>query len=264
MNIDDFRCMRRGVQLSTLNKNELSLVAPVEQRTNKKQRALLLFHGFSSSPAVYRRLIAALDCYDAIICPALLGHASDLASFSVVKTKDWFLQAEQTYKQMNAEFEQVDVMGLSLGGLLACHLSKQFTLRQLYLLAPALDLQLAIKPTLYLAKTLYWLGFRYIPSAAGDLYASKFCEIAYRQLPLQIIIELLSTIRQFQFSVPSCPTDLFLGRHDKVVSSWQVAERFANHDKVTIHWLENSAHVLPLDGDLANIIACIKKNQGKN
>ncbi|MCC5014587.1 MULTISPECIES: alpha/beta hydrolase [unclassified Legionella] len=264
MNIDAFRCMRRGVQLFSLTQDDFSLMAPIEQRNGKKQRALLLLHGFSSSPAVFRDLLPSLAYYDAVICPVLPGHAANLDSFAQSKASDWFVLAEQTCELLVNEFTQVDVMGLSLGGLLACHLSNRFPLHHLYLLAPALDLRLKINRTLGLAKLLNYLGFSQVRSVAGNLYTDEHCEISYRKIPLAVIIEVLTSIRQFQFSPPNCPTDLFLGCHDKVVASWQVAARFANMENVTIHWLANSAHIIPLDGDTDSVLTCIKQNNMAN
>ena len=260
MNIDAFRCMRRGIQLFSLTKQDLSLLAPINQRNNKNQRALLLLHGFSSTPAVFRYLLPSLSGYDAIICPALPGHADNLDAFAQAKASDWLSAVERICADLSKEFKQVDVMGLSIGGLLACHLSHQFKLNHLYLLAPALDLHLAIHRNLRLAKALNWLGFSKLRSAAGNMVSNQHCEISYRQLPIPTVIEVLTLIQQFQFSAPTCPTDLFLGCHDAIVETWRVAARFADKDNIRIHWLANSAHVIPLDGDLDIIAACVQQN----
>lgn len=262
MNLDEFRCMRQGIQLFTVNKQNAFLLAPIEKRKDKTERALFLLHGFSSTPAVYRLLEPFLaDYYDAIYCPVLVGHAENIDVFAKTKASDWLVQVEQIYENLANQYEQVEVMGLSLGGLLACHLSQRYHLAHLYLLAPALDLLLPLSPSLRLAKTLNWFGFRKIRSAAGNLYTSQYCEIAYRQIPISSIIEILTLIQQFQFSPPGCPTDLFLGRYDAVVSSQRVENRFLAKDNIKIHWLDNSAHVLPLDGDIEMILNRIKENQ---
>lgn len=251
--------MRQGAHLFELTKKEISLLAPINQQNGKKRRALLLLHGFGSSPAVYRFLLPFLSCYDAVICPVLPGHAEDLESFSKITRNDWLLAVEQQCEMLQRQFNSVDVMGLSLGGLLACHLSQRFTLNHLYLLAPAIDLRLPLNKILKLFKVLKWLGFNQLRSTAGNLYASKHCEIAYRKLPLSSLIEILTLIKQFHFSPPSCPTDVFLGRHDKVVASELVAARFAHKKNITIHWLAHSAHVLPLDTDMETIAQCVQK-----
>lgn len=264
MDLDAFRCMRRGLQLFTLAPHDLQLLAAISQRNpDKNQRALLLLHGFSSSPAVYRYLIPQLSGYDAIVCPLLPGHGENIEAFSRSKAQDWIALAEQNCETLLGEFTEVDVLGLSLGGLLACHLGNRFQLHHLYLLAPALDLRLNINSALTLAKFLQQLGFSRIRNAAGNIVSHHHCEIAYRQLPLSTIIEMLTLAQQFHFTLPSCPTDLFLGCHDKVIDSWQVGARFAEQTNVTIHWLADSAHVLPLDNDVETIANCINCNQSK-
>ncbi len=261
MNIDAFRYIRRGIPLSTLSQNDRFLLAPINQRNGKNQRALLLFHGFSSSPAVFRELLPFLShFYDAVVCPVLPGHADDVGIFAQTKASDWLSLAEQNCAELIKEFKEVDVMGLSLGGLLGCYLSHQFRLNHLYLLAPAFDLQLTLNRILKLAKILKWLGFSQIRSAAGNLYTDNHCELAYRTLPITAVIEMLTFVKQFQFSPPDCPTDLFLGCHDKVVACERVAARFTKKKNIHIHWLANSAHIIPLDGDIENVLTCIKQN----
>ncbi|MFC7782452.1 alpha/beta hydrolase [Legionella taurinensis] len=260
MNLNDFRCMRRGVQVSTLRRRDADLLRPFKREGKEKNHALLLLHGFSSSPAVFRNLLGAFAGYDAVVAPVLPGHSENLNAFAEVKASDWLASVEDVCATLVAEFQQVDIMGLSLGGLLACHLSSRFPLNHLYLLAPALDLQLALPGSLKLARILYQLGFRQLRSAAGNLFTTDHCEIAYRQLPLTTIIEILTLVKQFEFKPPTCPTDVFLGCYDEVVASRRVAARFAGCDNVTIHWLAKSAHVLPLDGDIAEIIQCVNQN----
>jgi carboxylesterase len=221
---------------------------------------LLLLHGFSSSPAVFRRLQPALPHYDAIVCPVLPGHGDSIAAFSLVKATDWVLAAEAVCAALMKDYQHVDVVGLSLGGLLACHLSQRFKLHHLYLLAPALALQLPIKLALVCAHLLRGLGFKRVQNRAGNLNSKQYNELAYCQLPITAIIEILTLINTFQFIEPTCPTDLFLGRSDGVVYSKQVENLFAHLPKVNRHWLENSAHVLPLDADVEQIISCIRDN----
>lgn len=259
MNQDDFRCMRRGKQLATLGSQESTLLSGFSQRTHHKKRALLLLHGFSSSPAVFRLLFPYLTQYDAVIAPALPGHGESLTAFSKTKASDWLTAVEQQCGELCQEYTAVDVLGLSLGGLLACHLSHRFSLNHLYLLAPALDLHLSLRLVLPVVSFFQCLGFSRIRAHAGSLYEDKNCEIAYRQLPLSTIKEVLYLIKEFQFSLPQCPTDVFLGKHDDVVQSDRVATRFPPSDHIKIHWLANSAHVLPLDGDIDRIIECLQK-----
>jgi carboxylesterase len=262
MNIDDFRYMWRGKTLKALNNHEAHLLEPINVQGQGAHNALLLLHGFSSSPAVFRELIPSLlPLYETIVCPTLPGHGESISSFSQVKSKDWVKAAEALCAGLMEKYPTVDLLGFSLGGLLACHLSQRFTLHHLYLLAPALALHLNIKWALKAAHALHYAGFQQFRNRAGSLLTQLHSEIAYRQLPITTIIEILNFIQEFQHHPPECPTDLFLGRHDDVVNSTIVANHFKHLPKSQLHWLENSAHVLPLDGDIDAIVACIRQNQ---
>lgn len=258
MNKYDFRYMLRGKQLASLSDDELQLLKPITlEKQNNRDKVLLVLHGFSSTPAVYRYLLPQINHYDAIVCPVLPGHGDSIAHFSEIKAAEWISSCSSLCEQLIAQYNQVDVLGLSLGGLLASELARTYPLHHLFLLAPALKLQMNTEFMLKLASSLHRLGFRYLRSAAGNLVSSAHAEIAYRQLPITTIIEMLSLAQHYQWQPPSCPTDLFLGAHDQVVNSKKVEQLFSSLPNATIHWLSNSAHVLPLDNDLAQIIQCI-------
>ncbi|WP_133129909.1 alpha/beta hydrolase [Legionella yabuuchiae] len=261
MNIDDFRYMWRGKAIRALSKEQLEWLSPIDWHEEHHERALLLLHGFSSSPAVYRELIPTLSrLYDAVVCPALPGHATHIAAFAKVQAHEWVSAAEDSCENLTKHYKQVDVMGLSLGGLLACHLANSFSLHHLYLLAPALSLRLNLPLAIALAKLLRSLGFKHLRNRAGNLRTNRAAEIAYRHLPIATIIEILTLIKEFKFSPPTCPVDVFLGAYDEVVDSHKIEDYFNKLPNVDIHWLQNSAHILPLDGDIDRIIACLKQN----
>jgi carboxylesterase len=260
MNINDFRYMWRGKQFDGLALEHANLLAPVDMRGPGKERALLLLHGFSSSPAVYRQLLPKLPSYDAIVCPTLPGHGESIEALTAIKAQDWLIGVEKNCLSLIENYQKVDVIGLSLGGLLACHLSQRFNLNHLYLLAPALDLKLNISLALKSARLLHWLGFKYLRNRAGNLRSNMQKELAYRRVPIATIIEILTLINEFHFEPPTCPTDLFLGSFDEVVNSTLVAKKFSHLPNCTIHWLKESAHVLPLDSDVADIIECLQSN----
>ncbi|CEG58905.1 alpha/beta hydrolase [Legionella fallonii] len=261
MNYNDFRYMRRGKQLSSLTRDDLPLIKPINERGSGNEKALLLLHGFSSTPAVFRYLLPQIKHYDAIVCPALKGHAESIEAFSLSTANDWRLSAHIACKSLLKEYRKVDVLGLSLGGLLACELSQHFTLNHLFLLAPALKLNMHVNMSLKLAQVLKCLGFHQLRNSAGNLVSNQHAEITYRKLPIVTIIEMLSLAQNYQWIPPTCPTDLFLGTYDEVVASAEVEKLFSSLSNATIHWLKNSAHLLPLDNDVQEIIQCINSYQ---
>ena len=261
---NDFRYMWRGKIKQVLPEKDAYRLAPVIIKKQNHDHALLLLHGFSSTPAVYRLMIPKLTAYDAIVCPVLPGHGQNLKAFGEAQASDWLNAAEQAYDALKADYKHVDVMGLSLGGLLACHLANTRVIRHLYLLSPALSLKINIPASLLLAKLLQWLGVSKIPNRAGNLYKKKHFELAYTKLPIVTIIEILTFINQGIQGLPTCPTDLFLGSFDKVVDVKTVAYLFKDSPNVRLHWLNNSAHVLPIDGDVKEIIHCVDLNFKEN
>lgn len=261
MNLQDFYCMRQGKVVAMVTPQESQWMRSFQHKTSQNNHAVLLLHGFSSSPAVYRLFYHQLTAwYDGVFAPIIPGHGESIAAFEAARAQEWTEYVSHYYQELCQNYEAVDVIGLSMGGLLALHLSQHFSIHHLYLLAPALDLHLSLPKTLILAKVLHRLGFRYLRAKAGNLYTERYCEIAYRQLPLTTVIEMLNWIHSFEWQLPACPTDVFLGTYDSVVNSALVAARFNKQAHIKLHWLANSAHVLPLDGDVDIILQCIKDN----
>lgn len=261
INRNDFQYMWRGKATRPLDETEEKLLSPINYHKRKKDsgRALLLLHGFSSSPAVYRALKPRLKHYDALICPALPGHAENLAAFASVTHEEWLSAASTACESLIQRYDHVEIIGLSLGGLLACHLAEKFPIQRLYLLAPALKLRVNMGLAKIAAHTLHSLGFKYLKNRAGNLHTHEHEELAYRKLPLHTIIELFSFIQKStpSLSIPNCKTDLFLGVHDDVIDSEYAAKKFEGNSQCCIHWLDRSAHAIPLDGDLDILSAYI-------
>lgn len=260
INTEDFQYMWQGQSIRPLSKTEAERLAPIDKRKPGHDRALLFLHGFSSSPAVYRAIWPELNHYHALVCPALPGHAENLAAFASVTYPEWIHAAEMACEQLIEKFEIVEVVGLSLGGLLACHLGRKYPVKHLYLLAPALKLRFNLTLLKYLTHFLHALGIKYIKNHAGNLYTHEHEELAYKKLPLRTLIELFMFIEHEKkhFTVPECPIDLFLGAHDDVVDSTYVFKQFENSDHCRIHWLQHSAHAIPLDGDIKTIIEILE------
>ncbi len=263
MNIQDFLYMWRGKEMAPLTPKEAYLLDAIDSRGEKYERALLLLHGFASSPAVYRELLPAFTAYDAVVCPPLPGHGSSIAAFSNAKATDWLNAAHHACESLIKQYDNVDVLGLSLGGLLACHLSEHFPLNHLYLLAPALALKKNINLMLAGLTVLQSLGVKTLKNRAGNIQSNQFHELTYRHLPLNAIRETLTLIKQFKFTPPHCPVDVFLGRFDAVVDSKRVGQYFNGLPNAQIHWLNHSAHVLPIDGDIEMLTHFFKHHAQK-
>ena len=265
--LSDFCFMRQGRRIRPLLPKEAHLLVPMDShkptQVGHPSRAILLIHGFASSPAVWRALAPKLALtYDAVVCPALAGHAENLEIFSQATAKEWLASAQDALNNLTPVYDQVDVMGLSLGGLIACYLSQQMPIHHLYLLAPALKLKKINISLAFLGlKCLKTLGIRQIKNYGGNLCDPTYEELLYHHIPIHAIQEILRFIAAYDWKIPTCKTDLFLGKKDAVVDSGYIKNRFQQAAaSMRIHMLDNSAHVLPLDYDRTVILNRISQN----
>lgn len=264
-NLDDFVWMYKGKQTHTPKPDDLALILPKEEKhVDKNPSALLMLHGFSSSPAVFRLLAPQLHKYDTIYIPQLAGHGTNIRDFEKSTAQAWLNSGIEAYQHLAKNHQTVDVLGLSLGGLIACHLAHQFPINHLYLLAPALDLVSPIPLLLKLARTCRQFGFRFIRNVGGRVFASKEEELLYRLLPLTTVIEILNFIQNYQHQGWTHQTTLFLGNQDNVVDSTSVVNKLTNCLNMKTILLENSGHVLPLDADLDKIVALMNHQPNRS
>ncbi|MDQ5884763.1 MAG: carboxylesterase [Pseudomonadota bacterium] len=251
----DFAWMSQGQHLRFCSMEDSLLLKPYEKEHRpQKKRALLMLHGFSSSPAVWRLFFPHLGSYDFIRAPLLAGHGISISEFANTSQQQWLHHVRIECKKLCQEYSEVDIIGLSLGGLLACHLVKEFPIKQLFLLAPALALKNNGPLLLKTAKVSKNLGFQFIKNAGGRAFLPQADELLFRLLPIKTIIEILSFIESFQFKSWDTPTQVYLGRHDDVINSSQVERQLKNLTEVDIHYLEKSNHVLPLDANYQDIL----------
>src|SRR3990167_4970417 len=206
MHLDDFNYMWCGCHVAPLKAEQAHWLNPIDIRLRDQGRALLLLHVFSSTPALYRRFLPTLlQIYDAVVCPALPGHAESIEAFSKATAQAWRDSTKQCAENLAKTYHSLDVMGLSLGGVLAYDLSTSVKLNRLFLLAPAMVLCQRIHKTIVLVKILRNLGIKTIAQHAGNFWGSSYAELTYRRLPLSTVIEVLSYLAAYVPIQSTCP-----------------------------------------------------------
>jgi carboxylesterase len=248
--INDFAFMLQGEYQAPLFTKDIPLIQPTYlTRTPHKKRALLLIHGFTSTPLVYRELTPLIQHVDYISIPLLPGHGTTIEDFSTVQYTAWEAHIEAELNTLLNTFETVDVVGLSLGGLIAYQLAQRYPIHHLYLLAPAIYLKLPV-PFLRIIIPLFMkLKWMTIKSMGGDIHAKGLSELTYRQIPLHALNEIFTYIETATHAPLTMPTSVFLGEFDSVVDNDKIQSLFSNQSTVTFYPLKKSAHVLPLDDD---------------
>lgn len=104
----------------------------------KLEHAVLLLHGYSSSPADFNYLYDKLKQANLpYYTPLLLGFGlGDMHLLDAIKTSDWLRQAIQSYDLLAAIAKNISVIGDSNGASLAIYVAEKRPVQNLILLAP--------------------------------------------------------------------------------------------------------------------------------
>jgi carboxylesterase len=106
--------------------------------SQKLEHAVLLLHGYSSSPADFGPLYNKLRQINLpYYAPLILGFGlGDMHLLDKVKPSDWLRQALESYDLLAAIAKQVSVIGDSNGAVLAIYVAEKRPVQNLILLAP--------------------------------------------------------------------------------------------------------------------------------
>ena len=110
-----------------------------------KNNVIVLFHGFSTDKHDFDPIIPVLEKqYDDVICENLPGHdVKGLNGFTCVATMQY---VDDLMHKLEKEYEQIDVMGFSMGGAIATYVASNFKVNKVVLLAPANIYLIALYP----------------------------------------------------------------------------------------------------------------------
>jgi carboxylesterase len=146
---------------------------------------VLLCHGFSGSPKSMRPWADHLESAGyRVSLPRLPGHGTSWTEMNLTTWPDWYGCVERAFLQLEAECEQVFVVGLSMGGALSLRLAEQFGSRVagLVLVNPVINITDPRMKVLFLLRAL--------PSLAGianDIAKPGVDECGYDRNPLRAL-----------------------------------------------------------------------------
>lgn len=105
----------------------------------KRKRAILLVHGYASDSTDFAPIIPYLKArYDYVANHDLPGHGpTSTARLSDFYAVDVFRFVEKISKKLFQQYDEVDLMGFSMGGAISTYLASIFPFRKVVLLAPA-------------------------------------------------------------------------------------------------------------------------------
>lgn len=212
----------------------------------------LVLHGFTGSPNTMRAVASALaEAGLAVELPLLPGHGTEVADLVPMRWADWAGAAEDALGRVEERCERAVVVGLSMGGTLACWLAARHPeIAGIVVVNPLID-----PPAASFREILEGLlqsGTEIGPDSASDIKAGGVADVAYPGSPLRAVLSLFDATDALlgELALIRCPVLLLSSREDHVVptSSGDVLAALAGGPVERV-WLENSFHVAPLDND---------------
>ncbi|WP_299024354.1 alpha/beta fold hydrolase [uncultured Thermanaerothrix sp.] len=215
--------------------------------------ACLLIHGFTGTPKEMRGLgefLANLDY--TVLGIRLAGHATRVEDLMRCHWEDWLASVEDGLALLHSTYEQVFVIGLSMGGILALLAAANYPVNG----AVALSTPYAL-PADWRLNFIRWFKYLqpFVPKGNPDWHnpalAKEHREYpAYPTAGIEQLRTLLAKMRQ-ELPLIHVPVLLIHSRQDRAVSpenAIRIFETLETPEKKLI-WVENSGHVLTCDTD---------------
>jgi len=210
---------------------------------------ILLLHGFTGSPAEMRRLGEFLsDQGYMIYAPLLSGHGETPEKMEKTTWHDWWQSTVQGYKTLQSEgCKQIIAIGLSMGGILALNLARQYPLTAVVSLSAPIFLR---DRRAFLAKLLYrFHRFEKVKGSKPEHIAAE--HFTYDEMPVRCVASLYEFIQKVKRHLWEVvvPALICQGELDETVipkSAQYIYDHIGSEEKSLI-WYPHSSHVITLD-----------------
>ena len=219
---------------------------------------VLLCHGFTGTPQSLRPWAEHLLAEGfRVALPLLPGHGTRWQDMQTTSWLDWYGELDRALGRLQAECDEVYVMGLSMGGGLALRLAEEHgaAIRGLVLVNPSVKRNRPNELAIPLASRL----LPSLPGIASDIKRPDTTELGYDRVPLKGALQLTKLWQTVAVALPkvAVPVLLFRSQEDHVVhpsSSALVLARISSTDAREVV-LRDSYHVATLDNDAPAIFA---------
>lgn len=221
------------------------------------RRGALLIHGFTGSPSEMRLLGEHLHRAEyTVFAPRLCGHGTTPEDMASTSWHHWYGSVLDAYHLLSSLCDEIVVIGLSMGGLLALELAvNQQVSKVISLSAP---IYIAEKRLPWLPVAALFTSFvpkRRKPIAGID---SRY-SVCYKRTPLKSVKSLLKLIRHVsgQLAQVTQPLLIVQSRAERTVvpASAQFIYDHVLTDCKKLVWLEKSGHIVTLDRERETVFA---------
>lgn len=241
----------------------------VYRQTEASNIALLMVHGFSDTPQMYRKIgpkLAGLgyDCYT-ILLP---GFGRDVEAYANGRSEEWVQKVERKFRELRQDYERVALVAHSLGGAVSVNATLRGDIQPdaLVLLAPAIEVSNSRSPIL---PTRFWHEFSKYALPSTSITYSPFKmdakDPAEQERPLRnrfsprtVVDETFKLIDENRGRAGEihCPTLVFNAVEDQVVDPAAIEtfyEQCASAAKELVR-LEDSGHMVAVDVEWMKVV----------
>lgn len=217
-------------------------------------RGVLLFHGFTGSPAHVRWLGEGLHAAGYTVrAPLLPGHGTRLEDMERVRWYDWLAVCRDEYARLRETCDFVCVSGLSMGGILAILLAAEYPVDALVAMCAPVMVRQVFSPLAPLIAPIVrrttWRERQY-PAGYDELRAY---DLGYGGAPMASVGDLnrLIGMAKRQFFAVVAPTLIAQSERDHTVIPRSALRIHAgvSSEKKRLLWLPNSDHLCTIGPD---------------
>jgi carboxylesterase len=213
-----------------------------------KPPGCLLVHGFTGSPKEMRWMgayLAGQGC--TVLGVRLAGHATRPEDMLHCQWRDWAGSVEDGYHLLRGVTDQVFIMGLSMGGVLALLFAAQHPVSGV--VAMSTPYALPPNPRLQMIRWIHWIQPR-VEKGPPNWHnpAAGLDHVDYPYYPTLAIAELNDLLAEMRAALPAVKVPVLLAhsRQDTGVAPENMERIYASlgsADKQML-WVEDSGHVI--------------------
>ncbi|MCP4600862.1 MAG: alpha/beta fold hydrolase [Proteobacteria bacterium] len=245
--------------------DHLSNFAPIQvpmSKPPKKDRiGVLLLHGFTSHLNTVSGLVPYLE-KAGIPCsmPVMRGHGTRYEDLNGVTARDWYVDAERALIDLWAEVDQVVVVGLSMGGLVALELAVRHPGKIAGVASVAAALKFADPLARFSRRFGQLVKYWDSPPSFNDFSLKKKSK-NYSRFPVETFASLYDYSRETisRLNEVHVPIRIFQSKKDKIVAP--VAANII-YEKVSspqreLFWYQESGHEMMQDLEAEQVFSDI-------
>ena len=226
---------------------------PFTRQGADRRMAMLMLHGFTSTPQSVRHVALAVHAGSGITvdAPLLAGHGTTPEDLATTGHRDWLASAETAFERLSADHDHIVVGGLSLGGTIALNIAARHAGRVAGV--AVINASTGLYPPEAVAPLFDREGSAMLPGIGSEIADFTQREICYDRIPAATLRERIVLTGATAALLPriTCPILIMQSRVDGVVApenAHRIAQTVGSDDIHTI-WLAASRHVATLDHD---------------